>query len=231
MLWAGLDPSDFINLRIEELKDRVNSVQYKKAILFQRAISEAVCGGSLGFVDAYKNSGSYEGEWIELVDFPKLPSHNSIVIHMTRITQAAFMRWAMSKNIPSYKLSLQRTERARAAIVAPVIEVLEVVVDVSPVGSKELLLLGPSVHDATHAKYSPRLSAALKAWEATPEIPIGRTPKQAVIDYLTKDAINLGLAHGDGSPMTKMIEKIAETVNWNQKGGPPRTPGGKPTPL
>jgi hypothetical protein len=75
--------------------------------------------------------------------------------------------------------------------------------------------------------FSPKLSAAVKAWEAiraNPALTKGRSPKQALIKWLNEHATELGLADDDGRPITKAIEDIATVANWNTTGGAPKTP-------
>jgi hypothetical protein len=75
--------------------------------------------------------------------------------------------------------------------------------------------------------FSPKLSAAVKAWEAIRANPFftkARSPKQALIKWLNEHATELGLADDDGRPITKAIEDVATVANWNTTGGAPKTP-------
>ena len=75
--------------------------------------------------------------------------------------------------------------------------------------------------------YAQKLDAALAAWQAVAYEPHrlrGKSPKQALEDWLTKNAEEYGLVNRDGTPNRTGIEEIAKVANWNQKGGAPSTP-------
>jgi len=111
MLWAGIDPMEHVDVRLSDLKHAVSLLQYRKAFTFQRAIAEAVCGGTLPFVEAWEEHNDYNnGPWDKKIEFPELPEHSLIVHHLTRVSQAAFMKWAQSKKMWSLKQSLQRVQ-------------------------------------------------------------------------------------------------------------------------
>ena len=81
--------------------------------------------------------------------------------------------------------------------------------------------------DHNDPSYSPKLAAAVKAWEAVrsdPALTRGRSPKRALIRWLNQHADKLGLAGEDGAPIAKAVEDVATVANWNTLGGAPKTP-------
>jgi hypothetical protein len=77
-----------------------------------------------------------------------------------------------------------------------------------------------------HLRYSAKLAAAVTAWnwlddEAKLE---GKTPKQAVQKWLRKHAAEYGICDDDGKPNESVVTGISQIVNWQTKGGAPRTP-------
>jgi len=81
----------------------------------------------------------------------------------------------------------------------------------------------PGYRDITHDRYAPKLAAAIDAWEAVTD-PQGKHPKQALVQWLTKNAAKLGLWDKD-RPNKTAIEEAAKVANWQERGGAPRTPG------
>jgi len=79
-----------------------------------------------------------------------------------------------------------------------------------------------------HARYAPKLAAAIKAWKAMDDKNLYKTksPKQAIQIWLRKNALLYGLLDDDGKPMESAIEEIAKIANWRPKGGAPSTPAG-----
>ena len=87
----------------------------------------------------------------------------------------------------------------------------------------------PAYLDPNHPNYSPKLAAAIAAWEALnadPALFKFKPPKTAALEWLTDNAKRLGLIKNDGSINGLGIEEIAKVTNWRPTGGPPRTPGG-----
>jgi len=78
--------------------------------------------------------------------------------------------------------------------------------------------------DPENPRYAPKLAAAIRAWEAV-EDPKGKHPAQAIREWLTSNAKELGLLKDDGKPSKSAIEDIAKIANWQPKGGAPKTPG------
>jgi len=83
--------------------------------------------------------------------------------------------------------------------------------------------------DEDHPRYSPKLAAAVKAWEALEddELLKSTTPKKAVQKWLRINAVEFNLCDSDGLLVESAIEEISKVVNWNQKGGAPSTPAVK----
>jgi hypothetical protein len=86
----------------------------------------------------------------------------------------------------------------------------------------------PDFLDPNHKNYAPKLSAAIRAWQAVnadPELIKGKTVKRALLKWLRKNADQFGLTKDDGNPNEQGIEEIAKISNWDTKGGAPKTPG------
>lgn len=79
-----------------------------------------------------------------------------------------------------------------------------------------------------HDNYSPKLAAAIEAWEAVSadaELRRGKSVKQALMVWLRQHANEFGLTKDDGNPNEQGIEDVAKIANWDTKGGAPKTPG------
>jgi hypothetical protein len=235
LLWSAIDPDSLRDTHLNfgqalknQLFDTIDPQQEKKAKIYRRAIVEAICGGTLPFVRAIELHHDYQnGDWDKEVEFPDLPDPEKIVTSRTRVQQAAFIKWAKSKNIPSFrqqvyeaqlraakKQSLSAATTSSAVIEGSITEVPGVV----------LSLPGPSYLDTSHPRYAAKLHAAIRAWESAPEPPPGRTPKQGLVQYLTDNANELGLLNPDGSINRTAIVEAATVANWSIKGGSPKTP-------
>lgn len=83
---------------------------------------------------------------------------------------------------------------------------------------------GAECLNSSHPRYAPKLAAALSAWLAVDANPVGKTPKQALQDWLTANAARFGLQSAIGSLNQQGIEECAKIANWNPTGGAPRTP-------
>jgi hypothetical protein len=86
----------------------------------------------------------------------------------------------------------------------------------------------PEYLDPKHKNYSPKLAAAIRAWQAVnadPGLLSGKPVKQALIGWLHKNADQFGLTKDDGNPNKQGIEEVAKISNWAPKGGAPKTPG------
>jgi len=80
----------------------------------------------------------------------------------------------------------------------------------------------PPYLDTTHPEYASKLAAAIAAWEAVAlkPLPRNKTPKQAIIDWLERNASKYGLQKEDGSPNKLGIEEVAKVANWKPQGPP-----------
>lgn len=83
----------------------------------------------------------------------------------------------------------------------------------------------PDYLNPQHPRYSQKLAAAVRAWEAADQLPAGKTPKQVADRWLRANAGAYGLINDDGNPNNSAIEEIAKIVNWKPGGGAPTTPG------
>jgi hypothetical protein len=89
-----------------------------------------------------------------------------------------------------------------------------------------------AILDPNHPRYSPKLAATTRAWEAldTDEDLNGKTPKQAAQIWLRKHAQEFGLSDEDGKLAESVIDNLAKIVNWQTQGGAPKTPS-NPKPI
>lgn len=96
---------------------------------------------------------------------------------------------------------------------------------------------GPSDPADTESRfYSPKLAAAIAAWKAVVSDPVrlrGKSPKQAIAQWLTENAKTYGLLNPDGTVNRQGIEEIAKVANWKPNGGAPKTPtvSAEPSPV
>ena len=81
----------------------------------------------------------------------------------------------------------------------------------------------PDYLNPDNPRYSPKLAAAIKAWQAMPVDP-SPTPRKAIEAWLRDHAKELGLLKGDGTPNNTGIEEIAKVANWKYQGTA-KTPG------
>jgi len=83
----------------------------------------------------------------------------------------------------------------------------------------------PDYLNPDHPHYTPKLAAAVKAWQALAGIEVqGKSVKQALERWLRDNAHTLKLMKDDGSPNYTALDEIAKVANWNPKGGASRTP-------
>ncbi|SEJ87248.1 hypothetical protein [Paraburkholderia diazotrophica] len=75
----------------------------------------------------------------------------------------------------------------------------------------------PGYLDPQHPRYSPKLVAAVRAWEAVTQSD-GRSPKRALEAWLREHASEYGLTDD-------AIEQISKICNWRPGGGAPKTSG------
>jgi hypothetical protein len=85
----------------------------------------------------------------------------------------------------------------------------------------------PDYLDPTHARYAPKLAAAVNAWLAVADnnAPSNRSPKQRLMKWLREHAADYGLSDEDGKPNETGIEEVAKVANWRPTGGAPKTLG------
>jgi len=89
----------------------------------------------------------------------------------------------------------------------------------------------PDYLDKEHPQYSPKLAAAVRAWEAVTTDPKyrnnGKTAKANLARWLTAHAGEFGLVKEGGEINADAIKnQIAKVANWDREGGAPKTPGG-----
>ncbi|HUZ94477.1 MAG TPA: hypothetical protein VMU57_06140 [Edaphobacter sp.] len=75
--------------------------------------------------------------------------------------------------------------------------------------------------------FSPKLSAAIGAWQAVkadPGLTRNKSVKSALTIWLNKHAAKYGLTKDDGTPNKQAIEDAAKVANWVTTGGAPKTP-------
>lgn len=93
----------------------------------------------------------------------------------------------------------------------------------------------PGYLTESHPRYSPRLAAAIKAWEAMEDAELysGRAPKTAMEEWLRARYKELRLVHEKDDPQGRFragemnksaITEAAKIANWLTEGGAPRTP-------
>jgi len=83
----------------------------------------------------------------------------------------------------------------------------------------------PEYLNPDHPHYTPKLAAAVKAWQALAGREVERkSVKQTLEAWLSERAGELGLLKEDGNPNCTALDEIAKVANWNPKGGAPKTP-------
>lgn len=81
----------------------------------------------------------------------------------------------------------------------------------------------PPYLDPTHPRYSHKLAAAVSAWMAVEE-PVGKSPKQALEEWLREHAEDYRLVGPDGSLNKTGLEACSVVANWRPSGGASKTP-------
>lgn len=221
MLWAGIDPMEHAGIRLLDLKHAVTPLQYRKASAFQRAISEAVCGGTLPFVEAWEDCSDYNNSYDKEVEFPELPQHSSIIYYKTRINQAAFMKWAQSKRMLSMRQHLKRVLPNQGSEGTRMVGDGYNTIEMQMPG-QTLALPPPSYLDANNPLSPAELRAAHDAWVAVTQDgnpkSSGTAVRAAMLRFLN--------SHPEHSSLgTAAKERICTVANWDKKGGATRTPG------
>lgn len=80
--------------------------------------------------------------------------------------------------------------------------------------------------NSSHPRFSPKLYAAIKAWEAMEDENLyrGISAKKGMEDWLKSNYKSLGLAHANGEINKTAIDEAAKIANWMPLGGAPKTP-------
>lgn len=79
------------------------------------------------------------------------------------------------------------------------------------------------LRDPNHPRYTPKLAAAVAAWESFDESSSAPgTAKQKLAKWLRLHAAKYGLTDDDGKPRETVIEQLATIANWATKGGAPK---------
>lgn len=216
MLWAAIDPADHVGKRLHLLTNDLPPRQYRKAWMSLRAVSEAVSGGTLPFVDAWELHDDYQnGPWESKVDFPALPDPNKLIPEKTRVRQAAFRKWADTKRLPSYRQDVIRLN-AQPIITAQLTDTQ------APAATETLILPMPDFRDPGNPLSPIELRASIEIWEiVTSE---AKYKKGMAVKDALKEALNNHPEHRELS--TEAKNRISTVTNWNKKGGAPNTPGG-----
>ena len=79
----------------------------------------------------------------------------------------------------------------------------------------------------------PKLKAAVEVWSAVSRDAgrlRGKSPKQAMDQWLTENAERLGLLNRDGSVNRTGIDEICKVANWKPQGGATPTPSSESAP-
>jgi len=213
LLWAAVEPFDHAGKRVSELSDELTATQYKKARLFLRAVTEAVCAGTLPFMEAWEEGfDDNHGFWTRKVAFPELPEPTQVAGHLTRVGQLAFVKWAHSKNMPSYRQSLLQSKKTQLPVT--------VQTEHQPVQPAPLLLPMPAFLDPSNPLSPVEMRAAADVWEIVVSSGAHERAKSV------KDAMRAALdAHPEHSILSNEAKKrISVVANWNKDGGATKTP-------
>lgn len=83
--------------------------------------------------------------------------------------------------------------------------------------------------DPNHPRYSPKLAAAVEAWESHEEgSPAPGTAKQKLAKWLRLHAAEYGLTDDEGKARETVIDQLATIANWATKGGAPKADTSEP---
>jgi len=110
MLWGGLDPYEYPDKRIDDLRGIINKNQHRHAWVTLQHLKHAVCEGDLSFSEAWENHYDSNGfGWDKSIEYPDTPSPHAIDTQRTTIRMSALMKWAKGK-IKTYRQLLQQTQ-------------------------------------------------------------------------------------------------------------------------
>lgn len=217
MLWAGIDPIEHDGCRLQDLSFFVSKQQHRKALIFLRAAVEAVSAGTLSFNEAWElheDLNSYC--WEAKIKFPELPDPSKLIPHKTRVQQAAFIKWAGSKNIYSYRQEIRREElRVIKPFTSPITEIGESNMHTK---AETLELPAPDFLDPSNPTSPRELRAGVEVWQTITSQNMHDKGKS--IKSVAKEVLNE--SYKDFSESAK--DRIATMVNWKPEGGAPKTP-------
>ncbi|HYK56960.1 MAG TPA: hypothetical protein VEV15_10870 [Flavisolibacter sp.] len=213
LLWAAVNPIEYMGARLKHLKQVLSPEQYSKACIYERAIAEAVCGGTLPFVTAWEERQDYQNSYEKEVEFPDLPNPSYVITSMTRITQAAFIKWAAGKKMLSVKQQRKLQQRREVFDADTIIEM--------QVSEKPLAIAAPIYLDPAHPLSPAELRAAHEAWVAVTQDGnpknSGTAIRAAVMKFLDSHPTHSALG-------AAAKERICTVANWDKKGGATKTP-------
>lgn len=225
LLWSAIDPDSLIDTHINfnqsllgQLFDSITPAQERKAKIYRRAIIEAICGGTLSFARAIELHNDYQnGEWVKEISFPDLPDPEKIISSRTRVQQAAFIKWAKSKNILSY-----REQVTRANSITKDKEVVGSIVDIPQTENVPLLLPAARLLTADHPRAPRELLVAVAVWEEV--VTNGHLDKNGKsLKSNARKILDTDKKYSDTSEAAR--ERISQVVNADKNGGAPKTPG------
>lgn len=82
----------------------------------------------------------------------------------------------------------------------------------------------PDYLDPNNKSYSPKLAAAVYAWQAvTAAPPMKMSVKQALAKWLRENASRFDMTNGDGNVIEATVEDISKVANWEPYSGAPKT--------
>ncbi|GAB5449550.1 hypothetical protein [Gymnodinialimonas sp.] len=80
--------------------------------------------------------------------------------------------------------------------------------------------------DVSHPRYSPKLSAAVAAWEAVKRPAPKKSPKQSLIDWIVSNGVAHGLGNERQVVSPTVADEVAKIANWQTAGGATPTHSG-----
>lgn len=166
------------------------------------------------FID-YCNKHSYPADVSGAIDFQRLSFYRKDIVS-----------WLQAKGYAGAQYFLSRREQAdnpqQAEIDHLHAEVARLQSELAQAkASQPQAMPIPEYLDPSHSRYSYRLAAAVRAWEAVSESG-NRGVKAAIESWLRDHAEELGLVY-QGKPSDKAIKEVATVANWNTAGGAPKT--------
>lgn len=140
--------------------------------------------------------------------------HTEVIILRRQIEQARAAREAVETEVARLRQQLDDEHRYRKA---------------AEDGSTRKAADTQSYLNPSHPRYSYKLDAAVRAWQAMEDETLIRTstPKVAVKTWLETNYLKLDLVW-KGDINKQAIADISVVVNWDHKGGAPKTPGKRP---